>query len=292
MSKKSKNNSKRSITSREMKNVLPQNIYMVGERVYENKNIYISQSTYKLIMRFTENKLTNESGGILIGAIINELGKTNIIIKDFIEAKYCESTPTTLKFTHETWEYFHKEIGKKHNDMQIVGWIHTHPNFGIFLSEYDRFIHENFFKEEFQIALVVDPIQKNEGFYFWNNNSIEKCTGYYVFEEVGKKLSLVARKPEGTEGERENKKNVFIFYNLIIGTLSLIIMVLLINIFNNTLIQMRKETDKIESNIQNISQFLNQITQPNSNNNDNSVGGNASSSPNVNPTPASETTKP
>ena len=60
-----------------------------------------------------------------------------------------------------------------------MGWIHTHPNFGIFLSEYDRFVHENFFSEEYQVAYVVDPIQSIEGFYFWINSKLEKCKGFY-----------------------------------------------------------------------------------------------------------------
>ena len=89
-------------------NILPQNILPVGERVEENKNIYISQAVYKEIHKFTKNKTVNESGGMLIGNVIEEFGKTNIVINGFIEAKYSEATPTTLKFTHETWEYCHK----------------------------------------------------------------------------------------------------------------------------------------------------------------------------------------
>lgn len=106
--------------------MLPQNILPVGERVEEDKNIYISQETYKEIREFTKNKTVNESGGMLIGNVIEEFGKTNIVIHGFVEAKYSEGTSTTLKFTHETWEYVHGEIDKKYENAQIVGWIHTH----------------------------------------------------------------------------------------------------------------------------------------------------------------------
>jgi hypothetical protein len=86
----------------EKENVLPQNIVSIGEHVEENKNIYISQAVYKEIHKFTKNKTSNESGGMLVGTIIEEFGKTNIVISGFVEAKFCEATPTTLKFTHET----------------------------------------------------------------------------------------------------------------------------------------------------------------------------------------------
>ena len=169
---------------------LPQNIVAVGERVTEDKNIYISQNVYKKIRRFAANKTENESGGMLIGEVRQEFGKMHIIISGFIEAKYTDATPTTLKFTHETWEYCHKEMAERFPGKKIVGWIHTHPNFGIFLSEYDKFIHENFFSDEHDIAYVVDPIQNTEGFYFWINGALTKCPGFYIYDKTGKKITV------------------------------------------------------------------------------------------------------
>ena len=49
----------------------------------------------------------------------------------------------------------------------IVGWYHSHPGFGIFLSEHDRFIHRHFFGEPGQIALVIDPLAHVEGLFAW-----------------------------------------------------------------------------------------------------------------------------
>ena len=98
MAKKNRSISKKAVNTQvdESENRLPQNIISIGERVEEDKNIYISQPAYKTIHRFTQGKTTNESGGMLIGSIIEEFGKTNIVICGFVEAKYCEATPTTL----------------------------------------------------------------------------------------------------------------------------------------------------------------------------------------------------
>ena len=116
------------------RDVLPQNVIKMGEQVLHEKNIYIMQSVYKEIHEFTKDKLTVESGGMLMGYTIQANGKTNIIIDGFIEGKHSEGTPTTLKFTHETWDYVHKEADEHFPNDKIIGWIHTHPNFGIFLS--------------------------------------------------------------------------------------------------------------------------------------------------------------
>ncbi len=238
---------------------LPQNLVFLGEHVEENKNIYILQSVYKKIQKFTGNKTVNESGGVLIGYTVEELGKTNIFIDGFIEGKYCEGTPTTLTFTHQTWEYIHKEM-KKYPKDKIVGWIHTHPNFGIFLSEYDKFIHENFFSEDYQVAYVVDPIQKIEGFYFWINEKIERCKGFYVYDKAGAKINIER------ENVKENTNGVFSFKNILLCVLLIItVFLVFINISQN------KEIEKLKERISIVEYNMNVLINEIGNVNDSSV---------------------
>ena len=209
--------------------LLPQNIITVGEHVEEDKRIYIHQNVYKEIQKFTEDKTKNESGGVLVGNVIEELGKTNIIIRAFVEAKHSEGTPTTLTFTHESWEYIHGQIDKHYPKLSIVGWIHTHPDFGIFLSEYDKFIQNNFFDEDNQVAYVVDPIRKEEGFYFWINDAITKCPGFYIFDEVGEEISVSILGEDDSFGviedidEKKPKSKVPIVLGVLLGIAVIVI---------------------------------------------------------------------
>ena len=247
MAKKAKKQNKKAPVNELPENMLPQNILPMGERVEENKNIYISQAVYKEIHKFTKNKTTNESGGMLVGTIIEEFGKTNIVISGFVEAKFCEATPTTLKFTHETWEFVHKEIEKKHKGKKIVGWIHTHPDFGIFLSEYDKFIHQNFFSEAYQVAYVVDPIQDIEGFYFWINGNIEKCKGFYIYDKAGTQITVDTGKDETSE--EKAPEPLFSIKNILIAILSVAVIFLIFsNISSNKQLEkLEKEQEKLET---------------------------------------------
>ena len=247
MAKKTKKQVKKARVNELPENMLPQNILPVGERVEENKNIYISQAVYKEIHNFTKNKTTNESGGMLVGTVIEEFGKTNIVISGFVEAKYCEATPTTLKFTHETWDFVHKEIEKKYKGKKIVGWIHTHPDFGIFLSEYDKFIHQNFFSEAYQVAYVVDPIQNTEGFYFWINGNIEKCKGFYIYDKTGTQITVDAGKAEADEEKRPDL--LFSMKNVLTAILSVaVIFLIFANIsVNKQLKALEREQEKLET---------------------------------------------
>ena len=247
MAKKAKKQNKKAPVNELPENMLPQNILPMGERVEENKNIYISQAVYKEIHKFTKNKTTNESGGMLVGTVIEEFGKTNIVISGFVEAKFCEATPTTLKFTHETWEFVHKEIEKKHKGKKIVGWIHTHPDFGIFLSEYDKFIHQNFFSEAHQVAYVVDPIQNIEGFYFWINGNIEKCKGFYIYDKTGTQITVDTGKDESTE--EKAAAPLFSIKNILIAILSVAVVFLIFSNISSSkqLEKLEKEQEKLET---------------------------------------------
>lgn len=249
MAKKSKKRVKKSSGNKVLENILPQNILPVGEYVEENKIIYISQAVYKEIYKFTKNKTKDESGGMLVGSVIEEFGKTNILISGFVEAKYSEGTPTTLTFTHDTWDYVHKEIEKKYKGKKIVGWIHTHPNFGLFLSEYDKFIQENFFKEDYQVAYVVDPIQNLEGFYFWINERLERCKGFYVYDKTGVKINVGVDKEKPEETKR---KNGFEWKSLLIAILFVAVVFLMISNVstNNQLERLEKEQKILEEKSQ------------------------------------------
>ena len=250
MGKRVRNSKKKALQPELTENMLPQNILPIGDRVEENKNIYILQSVYKEIHKFTQNKTTNESGGMLVGTVLEEFGKTNIIVSGFVEAKYCEATPTTLKFTHETWEYVHKEIEKKHPGKKIVGWIHTHPDFGIFLSEYDKFIHQNFFNEDYQVAYVVDPIQKIEGFYFWINEKIEKCKGFYIYDKTGAKITVGADKEEAAAAK---ESSIFSIRNVLIAVLTVAVILLT---FSN--ISTNQKLSKLEEQQKTLGEIANQ----------------------------------
>lgn len=258
MAKKAKKQNKKAPANELPENMLPQNILPIGERVEENKNIYISQAIYKEIHKFTKNKTTNESGGMLVGTIIEEFGKTNIVISGFVEARFCEATPTTLKFTHETWEYVHKEIEKKHKGKKIVGWIHTHPDFGIFLSEYDKFIHQNFFSEVYQVAYVVDPIQNIEGFYFWINGNIEKCKGFYIYDKTGTQITVDTGKDE--PAAKKTETSFFSIKNILIAVLSIAVVFLIFSNIstNNKLEKIEAEQEKIETQQQTLANSANQ----------------------------------
>ena len=177
---------------------LPLNFLTFGEIEPDDTKVYIKQDVYKALEKYALADVDHERGTILIGDFCEELGKTHVIISNYIEAKYTDASASTLTFTHETWDYVHNEQDEKYPDKKIVGWQHTHPGYGVFLSNYDLFIHENFFNLPFQIAYVIDPVQKLRGFFQWKNGIIEKLKGFYIYDDVGRSIKIEREEEKST----------------------------------------------------------------------------------------------
>lgn len=171
---------------------LPLNFVVSGTVAPDDVKVYIRQSVFKSLEKFAKSDTIKELGSILLGDYVDYSGKINIIISDYVEAKYTDASASTLTFTHETWDYVHKTHESDFPDLKILGWQHTHPGYGIFLSNYDMFIQENFFNMPFQTAYVIDPKQNQRGFFQWRNGKVEKLSGFYVYDEVGLRINIEA----------------------------------------------------------------------------------------------------
>ncbi len=112
-----------------------------------------------------------EVGGVLIGRASRRGGLP--LVTGAIPAIQATERRDSLTFTQDAWAHVHRTLGREFpDDEQIVGWYHSHPGFGIFLSEHDLFIHHNFFSGPSQIALVVDPRATTEGVFVWHEGKV------------------------------------------------------------------------------------------------------------------------
>ena len=110
-----------------------------------------------------------EGGGVLVGGLHDD---SLPLVKGSIAALEAEGQRASVTFTHDAWSTIHQTMDRDFPDDQIVGWYHSHPGFGIFLSNFDRFIHDNFFSDPRQIAYVVDPVAGTEGIFHWRDGEL------------------------------------------------------------------------------------------------------------------------
>lgn len=105
-----------------------------------------------------------EALGLLVGDVYCFKGKEFIVVEDYITGKNA-STSFSTKFEKKAFSEMVEQLLKKHGDKIIVGWAHSHPSFGCFLSSTDIEAQKKFFPEDFHAALVIDPIRKEKKFF-------------------------------------------------------------------------------------------------------------------------------
>ncbi len=107
----------------------------------------------------------NEVCGVLVGFTGEENGRRWTRVVAVIEGKHAREEQMSVTFTHETWDAVHETLAQRADKARVVGWYHTHPDFGIFYSAPDVFVHRNFFNLEGQVGIVVDPVRDERGVF-------------------------------------------------------------------------------------------------------------------------------
>lgn len=130
----------------------------------------ITQQGFQKAVEHAMSDTSVEIGGLCVGQVYRQDTRLLISIQATLQADYTLASiiahsKTHVTFTAEVWEQLLTTYLRDFADMRVVGWYHSHPGFGVFLSGLDLFIHENFFAHPWQVAVVVEPVQRQFGIF-------------------------------------------------------------------------------------------------------------------------------
>ncbi|HMP79190.1 MAG TPA: hypothetical protein PKD54_07040 [Pirellulaceae bacterium] len=145
-------------------------------------DVYADLDVWQDIWEHARSNTRVELGGVLMGRIyIDHDGRNFVIVQGSIRAEHYEATPGSFKFTHESWSEITRQQQLLPPEQVMVGWYHTHPGFGVFLSSLDEFICENFFGGSHDVALVLDPKSGDSGWFVRSDTgALHKSSGFFV----------------------------------------------------------------------------------------------------------------
>ena len=121
---------------------------------------------------FTAPRGRLEMGGVLIGHV-DENG-ANVTVTGFFPEQieetpgYCMFDGKWMAIAAAACDYANSTVESKGPPIRVIGWIHTHPDIGIFLSGIDvKTFHElrNQCPERRFVAVVVDPLRNEHGVF-------------------------------------------------------------------------------------------------------------------------------
>lgn len=142
-------------------------------KVKTQPTVVMEAEVARKIRQHSRTSMKAEVCGVLIGSMEND----RTVIQACISGINAAQGGAHVTFTQDTWEHIYKIKDRQYPEEKIVGWYHSHPGFGVFLSEHDLFIQENFFSSPQQVAWVYDPHTDEEGCFGWVGGKTEKLSG-------------------------------------------------------------------------------------------------------------------
>jgi len=156
--------------------------------VRELLRVAMSRQAYADLIAHAKESLNAEICGVLAGDLYEDNQGAFLLVEAIVKGAAARKGSTHVTFTQETWSQIHDEMKRSHAALQIVGWYHSHPGFGVQFSEMDLFIQRNFFGGPGQIAFVIDPLGGEEAILvnsdgqavpikrFWVDGRERRCT--------------------------------------------------------------------------------------------------------------------
>ena len=143
--------------------------------------VYIDGHVLKAMKKYARSGGDYEVGGFLLGGYHYFHGHRYIDITAQVAALKAQSARTHLTFSNDAQREFHAVAAKRYPDLLVLGWYHTHPGYGVFLSEHDMFVQRSFFASEHHVAVVIDPQQVKRdqvGVFTWHRGDVSN--GYHL----------------------------------------------------------------------------------------------------------------
>lgn len=164
----------------------------------------IDNEVTRCIRKHARAHMKTEVCGVLIG----ETRDGVVEVTASIEALNAAQAGTHVTFTQDAWETIYKVKDESYPDQRIVGWYHSHPGFGVFLSEHDTFIHRNFFSSPDQVAWVYDPHTDEEGCFGWVDGAIHRISNLSIVDNNGDGVERTPKETDFTPEEDEESGKI------------------------------------------------------------------------------------
>ena len=103
-----------------------------------------------------------EAMGLLAGQVCQWSGEKYILVEDYLTAGN-SATSVSVRFSQDAFPQLAQQVNAARKKGKIiVGWCHSHPSYGCFLSGTDLSTQRKYFSEEFSVAMVVDPVRREK----------------------------------------------------------------------------------------------------------------------------------
>ena len=154
--------------------------------------VYVLADVYNQVWEHVQSSPNIESGGVLVGYPfkVSDQSITFVIIAGAIPQSsnnrgiaHFTVGPEEVAVTRTLQE-------QKFPGLITVGWYHSHPGHGVFLSQQDMVIVRSIYNLPWHLALVVDPKRGEAAFFFGPNGT--RLHGFNILSRLPASVRAIA----------------------------------------------------------------------------------------------------
>lgn len=185
---------------------LPNNIRQIGES-RPNLKIYLEDYAYTFLKRLSGSSPETGRAAVLLGEIKWDDPASYIFVKSALEVECDELAPEHVDFKEAQWEQVHRDMEKYFPEQKIIGWSLSLPGYDMEITDVILKTHLNHFAGNQKILFVMEPTEKEEAFFVYDNGRLKRQGGFYIYYEKNEPMQAYMIEKNGN-ASIENKENV------------------------------------------------------------------------------------
>lgn len=183
---------------------IPNNIRQIGE-ASETQKIYIEDYAYTYLCRISSDNSSRGKAAVLLGQANWKNNVSYLFIKSAVVLQDMEVSEEHLAFTKEAWSHVYEKNKEFFSGQEIIGWYLSIPGCSMELHEVICRTHLDHFGGNDKVLMVMEPLEKEEAFYRYEDGKLSRQGGFYIYYEKNEPMQnfLVA---QNEKAEQKSEK--------------------------------------------------------------------------------------
>ncbi len=161
---------------------LPKNIRQIGTPGTEKK-VYVEDYVVTYMNQLAKDSGNRQAAAILLGFYTREDNVCLTFVNGAVAIPEAEVEEDQIAFDSELWEKLYDTIRTYFKKAEIVGWFLTRPGKSLGINEKITKIHVDQFPGAEKTLFLMDPLDREDAFFIYENGRLTRQHGYYIYYE-------------------------------------------------------------------------------------------------------------
>lgn len=187
---------------------VPKNIRQIGQ-ANDDYRIYMEDYVYTFLGREAGAGDVNGEDKKCLAVLTGETkwasGITYMFIKGALDVEAEDISAEHIEFTDKIWKKIQEETEKYFEGQEIVGWFFSQRSMSLEATELLKRVHLKHFGGGEKVLMLMDPAEREEVFFRYENSFLVKQNGYYLYYEKNPQMQsyMLEKKPESSQTGQE-----------------------------------------------------------------------------------------